>query len=342
MGLHPRRLRGFTLIELLVVIAIIAVLIALLLPAVQQAREAARRSQCRNNLKQIGLAMHNYHDVYKQFPMGRMRNVGDGWSWSTFILPFIDQTTIYNQLPLNDFRRPACDGNPVLSTMLEVFRCPSSELPDFVPANGPSRVRGCARSNYIGNRGYDNVYGSGVLYSQLNGGDGDALPNGINTETMLGLNPTIARITDGTSNTLFVGERDHFTVLNGSNSNLPIWIGAGRGGTGSARQGDNLGRGRRAINARMFEDTYSSQHSGGAHFLLCDGSVRFISENIEHDPSGCLATGPTGTCYEMSTNGACSGPAPCQNKETMLRDGVMPTLFKRLCTKNAGAPIGEF
>src|SRR5688500_4365529 len=101
----PRR-RGFTLIELLVVIAIIAVLIALLLPAVQQAREAARRTQCRNNLKQIGLALHNYHDVHNTFPMGYCAGMtyvdgasdtSPGWSWATYILPQLDQGPLYNQ-----------------------------------------------------------------------------------------------------------------------------------------------------------------------------------------------------------------------------------------------------
>src|SRR6478609_9116964 len=104
--------RAFTLIELLVVIAIIAVLIALLLPAVQQAREAARRTQCRNNLKQIGLALHNYHDAYQLFPPGYVdrngnpdltpdNDLGPGWGWASFILPQLDQGNVYNQINFN-------------------------------------------------------------------------------------------------------------------------------------------------------------------------------------------------------------------------------------------------
>ncbi|MFG0295400.1 MAG: DUF1559 domain-containing protein, partial [Maioricimonas sp. JB045] len=106
---HTSRRRGFTLIELLVVIAIIAILVALLLPAVQQAREAARRSQCKNNLKQIGLALHNYHDTHGSFPPGYIARyvsatdpasaeTGPGFAWGTMILPFLDQSPTYNQL----------------------------------------------------------------------------------------------------------------------------------------------------------------------------------------------------------------------------------------------------
>ena len=107
---HPKndqslRLRGFTLIELLVVIAIIAVLVALLLPAVQQAREAARRTQCRNNLKQLGLALHNYHDTNQMFPMGlsdtvwgNTETIGDGWAWGVAILPYLDRATLFNMM----------------------------------------------------------------------------------------------------------------------------------------------------------------------------------------------------------------------------------------------------
>ena len=97
MSQIPRRKRGFTLIELLVVIAIIAILIALLLPAVQQAREAARRSQCKNNMKQIGLALHNYHDVFTTFPIGGLKN-SRGPNWRVGLLPYMDQAPAYNQV----------------------------------------------------------------------------------------------------------------------------------------------------------------------------------------------------------------------------------------------------
>ena len=107
MKVLNRRAHGFTLIELLVVIAIIAILIALLLPAVQQAREAARRTQCKNNLKQVGLALHNYHDVHKMFPMGAFSAIDDdngcdddGYGWGVMLLPYIDQAPLYQKLPM--------------------------------------------------------------------------------------------------------------------------------------------------------------------------------------------------------------------------------------------------
>lgn len=144
--------RGFTLIELLVVIAIIAILIALLLPAVQQAREAARRSQCRNNLKQIGLALHNYHDNYNAFPPGALAmnvttgvayklgdaepsrsNVGGGWGWSTFILPFIDQAPLYSSLNPNGNNFPL-NPTALTRTILPVYICPSEASPNIVRA----------------------------------------------------------------------------------------------------------------------------------------------------------------------------------------------------------------
>src|SRR6201986_212949 len=105
----PRRRPGFTLIELLVVIAIIAILVALLLPAVQQAREAARRSQCQNNLKQMGLALHNYHDVYQLFPYGCTAQCSWGISFFVSILPYIDQSNVYNQINF------ICDNNSTIN-----------------------------------------------------------------------------------------------------------------------------------------------------------------------------------------------------------------------------------
>ena len=139
---HARKARGFTLIELLVVIAIIAILIALLLPAVQQAREAARRTQCKNNLKQLGLAFHNYHDVTKTFPYGW--ELGQNLhlsSWGLMLLPYLDQAPLYNQfntsLPaINEanavgFQTPAilAQNLQVIKTPLTVFMCPSAAVP---------------------------------------------------------------------------------------------------------------------------------------------------------------------------------------------------------------------
>src|SRR4051812_17389707 len=131
--MSPRR-HGFTLIELLVVIAIIAVLIALLLPAVQAAREAARRAQCVNNLKQIGLAMHNYHDVIGTFPSGSIATKGWGgtwWNWPAFILPQIEQTSLYNSINFSrsNIKNTAGDPNSTAwGTVVNAYLCPSDQV----------------------------------------------------------------------------------------------------------------------------------------------------------------------------------------------------------------------
>jgi prepilin-type N-terminal cleavage/methylation domain-containing protein len=137
-----RRRRGFTLIELLVVIAIIAVLIALLLPAVQQARESARRTQCKNNLKQFGLGLHNYHDTFRIFPMGTNGSVRDsctgGCAWRGFsvhamILPYIDQAPVYNGMNMNAMYNEL-ENSPLSAVKMPAFRCPSQ---DPIPGGAP-------------------------------------------------------------------------------------------------------------------------------------------------------------------------------------------------------------
>src|SRR4051812_46688665 len=132
-----RQIRGFTLVELLVVIAIIALLVALLLPAVQQAREAARRTQCRNNLKQVGLALHNYHDTNSTLPPGWVGvtsgqsdvNGINGWSWAARVLPQLDQSPLFNSINFN-FQVGAASNLVPRTTGLAVYRCASDILPD--------------------------------------------------------------------------------------------------------------------------------------------------------------------------------------------------------------------
>src|SRR5690349_12758105 len=157
-----RRKSGFTLIELLVVIAIIAVLIALLLPAVQQAREAARRSQCKNNLKQLGLALHNYHELANMFPPGEINNgetscqtwmVGNGLTWRVMLLPQLDYGPMYNNINFSDWAHGGCPGKvfttpnswlQVQGSALTVLLCPSDNRPVF--RSNPPR----AGTNYPG------------------------------------------------------------------------------------------------------------------------------------------------------------------------------------------------
>ena len=142
-----RRSKAFTLIELLVVIAIIAVLIALLLPAVQQAREAARRSQCKNNLKQLGLALHNYHETYNTFPFGQV--ITNSFSATSQLLPYLDQAPLYYTI---DFSKPYNDlvNNAARLTEIPLLRCPS-DVPNIMPQNGGA-------TNYMANKGTEVIW----------------------------------------------------------------------------------------------------------------------------------------------------------------------------------------
>ena len=206
---------GFTLIELLVVIAIIAILIALLLPAVQQAREAARRSQCKNNLKQLGLALHNYHDIHRVFPSGVVdsnpatsspgdaANNSNGLAWGTMILPMIDQAPLFNQIgtQTGGFTRSWQDANgdgtlgdaiAAAKTILPAFICPSD------PMGGLNTDKGSfGKSNYLGNAG------RGAVQTTSTGAAAGA-KNGMFFENS---KRRFRDITDGTSNTFFITER---------------------------------------------------------------------------------------------------------------------------------------
>ena len=288
---------GFTLIELLVVIAIIAILVALLLPAVQQAREAARRSSCKNNLKQMALALHNYHDTHRVFPPGYViqRNPGvttdcaDGngtncYGWGAMVLPFVEQAALYDQLKgeTNNFaanRSWSCDGGmtarDVVRQVLTAFVCPSdAKGPISTTANASGNC--AAKSNYIGVAG-------GNWGSACNNADGMFYGN---SDTRM------RDVTDGTSNTLMVGEREAKTntarrdgIWIGTNGSKPSWdnsIGHGDalGGTGSSSA---TTRERTKINYQgtSANVAFSSLHKGGAQFALADGSIRFLSENID-------------------------------------------------------------
>ncbi len=324
----PRRLssmkrplpRGFTLIELLVVIAIIAILIALLLPAVQQAREAARRTQCKNNLKQIGLAMHNYHDVFKTFPPGVIQ-IGNwtnctimsngvavpntearSWGWGTFILPYIDQAPLYNILRPDGCRMPnegtLYNGQPVLQQTLEAYTCPSD--------TGNDR----------------NVYHNN--YAKCNYPISEQIGDNI-TKVQ------IRDIEDGTSNTFMHGERRLKTDPQGQRYTGAIaW---GRSSTTDAgskfRPGPQINFTPTPFTTTGFgtdngcvRHGASSAHEGGAHFLMCDGAVRFVSENIASNPLS----------YD---------PATCGAAQNIGNTGAGST-YQNLWFRSDGNPVGEF
>lgn len=283
--------RAFTLIELLVVIAIIAILIALLLPAVQQAREAARRSQCKNNLKQLGLALHNYHDTSNTLPPGWIgAPIAPGntnanapcWGWGSMILPGLDQAPLYNVL--QTFSNGTFSGfnaimtsfpnnsNTALSTNLVVFRCPSDTgSQDVVYGINPTDTFG--RSNYPG------VFGNSFAVYPL--GNGAFFQNS---------RMTFSNFSDGLSNSVLIGERRSPGPLNGLiTGGDTIWAGVGDE-LPNPTLGVALALGECASPMNTTGTTFppppnhlsafGSQHVGGSHFLLGDGSVRYISQNI--------------------------------------------------------------
>lgn len=292
---HNSARRAFTLIELLVVIAIIAILIALLLPAVQQAREAARRASCKNNLKQLGLALHNYHDVHLMFPSGwiavdnGIQNPHDGINgagWGTMVLPMIEQQNVYN---LFDPRLAIHDpmNVPFIDNSLAVFRCPSDPQPDkweIEEEGNPGEVLAeLPIANYIGTFGTEELDGCenppGAAPVTVQGqcvGDGIFYHNS---------SVRIRNILDGTTNTYMIGERLTRVNLGWYST----WVGMVAEGEEAFQR--ILGSADHVPNdpAAHFDD-FSSHHPGGAQFCLGDGSVRFISEVIDTDLYHSLAT----------------------------------------------------
>lgn len=282
--------RAFTLIELLVVIAIIAVLIALLLPAVQQAREAARRAQCINNLKQLGIALHNYHDTSNTLPPGWIgvqgggpdMEGGSGFSWAYHLLPYIDQAPIYNQSngtvslldPSNDVLR---------KTYFPAFRCPSDSGPnswEIMEEDNPTTViTTLTTSNYVGSfgtEGAEDICVNPPFPAAQCSGDGIFSHNS---------KVRLADIVDGTSNTIILGEHRTDRGLGWNSS----WYGFIPGGEEATAR--FLGVADHTPNHRAQHiDDFSSSHVGGVHMLFGDGRVRFVTENIDLNVFRSLAT----------------------------------------------------
>jgi prepilin-type N-terminal cleavage/methylation domain-containing protein/prepilin-type processing-associated H-X9-DG protein len=289
---RDRRRRGFTLIELLVVIAIIAVLVSLLLPAVQQAREAARRSQCKNNLKQIGLALQNYHGSLNRFPPGYVSNfdssgndTGPGWGWGAMILPQLDQSIVQNSINFGQPIEAPVNAAPIV-TPLTVFLCPSDVAQPIWPAvtrdvnaNPTGTICQISSSNYPAVFGVSEpgIKGEGVFFRNSN--------------------ISMKDILDGSSSTMLVGERSHTyceATWVGSVTGALIFPPAGSPASPEIQiaAGMTLGHTQEgAPNAPDIEcNNFSSRHSGGAQFVFADGHVQFISKNINHSIFLALST----------------------------------------------------
>lgn len=296
--------RAFTLIELLVVIAIIALLVALLLPAVQATREAARRMQCANNLKQIGLAIHGYHDAWQVFPPAYLArrtsgpDLGAGWAWGTLILPFLEQRPVYDAANFAFNFGSANTDDPrgllglfvnktVMRTNVSVFLCPDGGGDDgtITLGRGSGAFLG-SPSQYVGSAGWldssaSPVAGGGVLY-----------PNS---------RVSVADVLDGTSTTLMAGERSRnvtdvvWSGILGISPPLPLctkpgwpvescvgmmFLLMGRTGPAADLVSGNIPLGNTPNNPGAGADGFWSQHPGGCEFLLCDGSVRFLKQAL--------------------------------------------------------------
>ena len=319
--MHRHR-SAFTLVELLVVIAIIATLIGLLLPAVQTAREAARRSACTNNLKQVGMAMHLHHDAKKAFPAGfsHFWTSGAVWGWGTFLLPYMEQSSLYTQLDPAGRKlstvfvsSASAADKAALQAAVSTYRCPSDDAPNpntlFRFGSGAFDV---ATSNYVGscgelgwaNRNSDDptlVPNYGPRYSHDPGGmlfgtaDKAAVATGAIPKSGPGRGPLGLRIkdvTDGTSKTWCIGERSKVNYA-------AVWVGAGNAaGYGANETARIIGR----INTNGFfmnlnfllanspptasdidnnGKIFSSMHTGGVNMMLVDGSVRWAEENVD-------------------------------------------------------------
>lgn len=285
-----RARRGFTLIELLVVIAIIAILVALLLPAVQQAREAARRTKTRNHLKQIGIALHGYHEKHDSFPSGWIGvsngqadvEGANGWGWAAMILPELDQSPLFEQL---DFHQsPAAPANDLARrTALPLFRSPSDPSNDRWDledeANPGTVLATLPTANFIGNFGTTELHDcEGLAVGTSCRGDGMFFHNS---------RVKFRDILDGASNTFLVGQRK--TDRNQSPAWHSTWVGVIEGGEEAFAR--ILGVADHPPNSPVSHlEDFSSNHSGGVFFLFGDGRVRFVNENIHISIYQALAT----------------------------------------------------
>lgn len=292
---------GFTLVELLVVIAIIGILVSLLLPAVQAVRAAARRLQCSNNFHQMGIALHNYHDIHRTFPSGIVEPSRVMWSGS--LLPFLEQSNLYQTLDFS--KRWEIPGTPnarACTTLLSVYRCPSSDASEHVSVQG---IADRVPSSYLA------VASGTVTFESGNSSNHLGLPR---QDGLMFLNSSsrIAHVLDGTSNSLAIGEAlfrpdvqgpdlsgvvqivDHWYIGSdgiGRRNNQPglVEVSEGIGSTGAPLN---------ALNMDVFIDEkeigFTSLHTGGCLFVFADAHVQFLTEGIDRKIYSALGTIATG------------------------------------------------
>jgi prepilin-type N-terminal cleavage/methylation domain-containing protein len=310
--------KGFTLVELLVVIAIIGVLVALLLPAIQAAREAARRTQCQNQMRQIGIALQNHHDVKKQLPAGGFwdhKNYPDtpaihsGWGWLPKTLPYIEQSQLYAQV---DFKLAPADKNDsnnraLIQTDVPGLLCPSNsfrgETTDnegYYPTKSPIQPQ-VAEADYAASNGdYRNLGGTGDGLDHTADNDADGKPDWPSEGNVwvtsygpkypsrgvinrYGWAAKFKEIPDGLSNTFAVGECIGAWCM-AQNVWTQSWSTTARPINHRNEYYSASSQNWPTVDNPQWSDSivFRSLHPGGAHFIMCDASVHFVSENIDH------------------------------------------------------------
>jgi prepilin-type N-terminal cleavage/methylation domain-containing protein len=317
MALFKRR--GFTLVELLVVIAIIGILVALLLPAIQAAREAARRTQCNNNLKQLGVGMHNYHDTFKTLPMGYTNDFGiainysgqnyahhgngttasqyrASWAWSAYIAPFMELTAQHQTLDVTGKYAAESLLNPearqVIRTRVDSFRCPSDTAKEINTAGGEYRPADTTGTQY------DAATNNYAGVCDDNGANIDNDQRNCSGVLYVDSNTNFRDVLDGTSSVLMIGERclqrphARCARLQNCGAATMFVVGASNqlshdnrsncGALGSAARGINWDSTvADCTNLWNAKSSFHSLHPGGAQFVLVDGSAHFISQDVD-------------------------------------------------------------
>ncbi|MDB5389335.1 MAG: hypothetical protein JWM11_4981 [Planctomycetaceae bacterium] len=261
-----RKKLGFTLVELVAVTSIVSVGLSLALPGIQKVRNQARLASCKNNLKQLGLALHNYHDVYTRFAPGWIikqtkADAGPGFGWGTSILPFLDQAPLYSQVNFNEPEKLDAVGQVVIPAYL----CPEDTA---APLNS---IRGkFAISNYSASSGDQLLPGSVDLPDP-----GTEAARKLSTGLFFHNSSVGLRdITDGASNVFMIGEKS-------VKSAAGIWVGV----RSNQNAGDSVTDCNHRSKLNSVIDSYSSLHGGGANFLMADGAVRFVADTIDSKES---------------------------------------------------------
>lgn len=321
---------GFTLVELLVVIAIIGTLVGLLLPAVQAARESARRSQCSNNIKQIALGMHTFHDAKKGLPQacvstgsfGGTMSGNMGWGWTVFVLPYMEYVDVYDAIKVqNGYPEWGTASPTVAAQPISTLICPSCQVAMGAPAAKIQAAMGwgsirSSKTNYLGNGGPKRTYNGTVADRR------SASLGAIRKEAGV----SFKEVTDGLSKTILIGEGGGKAATAADDPLMPsIWVCTTDSGNYMTQM---LRYGSEKINAGT-TSSFGSSHAGGGQFAMCDGSVRFINDAVEFAAGGLIWGADLSNANDLPS---------------LLADYVSPGkgVFQKLTARNDGNSVSDF